>query len=181
VGIRKYKQKGSVEVVALIIIVAVISGLVAWRIADTMKTQQDTQEAVNNTQTIVPPQNNNVAVEAYGLSFKTPPGHSDITVQTTTKDDAEVVQLVSATLKNAEYLCEGENKGIFGNLVIASESTELIEEVPTIKVGDKTYGFERTFNPECFKDDISNIFSYAVPKTIVENLEALPVIEEQDS
>lgn len=117
-GKNNVKERGSIEVVILVIVVAAIVGLVAWRIADTMKTQQDTEAATNNLQSMPPvAQVNKVDVPELEVKFEVPKKYGNISA-VKSKVGPLSVDLISEKLKDAPYKCKGDNTGQFGALYI---------------------------------------------------------------
>jgi hypothetical protein len=165
-------ERGSIEVIILVVVTAAIIGLVAWRIAETQKTQLDTEAAISNNQTTVPPQSNVVVVDALNAQFTVPEGHGRVTLTNAKGGDMASVDLVSQKLKAAESTCEGENTGVFGTLGVVDTAEGAPQPQYTKEVDGKMIGFTMNLK-NCYNAELMTAFRETVPKAIVESLEAI--------
>lgn len=166
------KQRGSVEVVILVVVVAAVIGLVAWRIAETQKTQIDTQAAIDNDGTIARP-DNIVDAASLGIRLTVPAGSGKVTTANAQGGDTPSVELISEKLKAAEYTCDGDNSGAFGMLGVAAAGNgpqpQFVKEL-----GGTTYGFTNGLTKNCYSAELLRDFRETVPKAVVESIVAIP-------
>lgn len=163
-------ERGSVEVVILVVVVAAIVGLVAWRIAETQKTQIDTQAAIENSDT-APGKPGELVAAGLGLKMTVPNGNGTVTLASQTGGDMASVELTSKRLKEAEYTCDGENSGVFGTLGVVDTAAGAPRPSYTKEVDAKMFGFVSTLTENCYSDELMTAFRETVPKAIVESLE----------
>lgn len=166
------QQRGSVEIVLLIIVVAAIVGLVAWRIAETQRTQNATETAIRNNKTVVLPSDDSILVRPLNISFEKPSGYGNIDYANVKGGDTPSVQLVSERLKKSKYTCKGKNTGIFGALGVVQPNNGPQPKY-TKKADDKTYGFTNGLTKACYSAQLLKDFREAVPKSIVESIAPL--------
>lgn len=168
---KSQTQRGSIEVVILVVVVAAIIGLVAWRIAETQKTQLDTQAAVDTIDTTAQ-QNNKVAVSALNMQFTIPENQGRFSLTNQKAGDMPSSDIVSQKLRDAESTCEGENTGVFGTLSAVNDAEGAPQPQYTKDVDGTLVGFTSKLEKNCYSEELMKAFRETVPQAIIESLES---------
>lgn len=169
---RTFRERGSVEVVLLIIVLAAIAGLAAWRVNEAQEAQRQAQAVLEKRQA-ASANDARITAATLGVSFEKLEGHGNINLEEPQTGGFPSVTLVSKKLTQAKYTCKGENSGEFGTLALVDASSNGPQSQYTKDINDATYGFTNGLTEVCYSAELLKEFRGTVPQAIIESLEPL--------
>lgn len=116
---RKQKQRGSIEVVILVIVFAVAIGLIVWRYSEAEKAQIAAENAADSQPIATAPveKKQTVTISEMGLTFEVPESAGEITYSV---NESGAAQLMASKLAEAESECPSDHDGKFALLRTAN-------------------------------------------------------------
>ncbi len=168
----RVKERGSVEIVILVLVVAIIVGLVAWRIADTQNAQTDAEQsaamAENAPET---PTSKKLELKELGVTIKTPVSAGDVTYKSEDREGVKAARLYASRLKGENFTCEATvYEGELGVLRDMTNDNGTTKPDFTKEVNGTTYGFYSSLQKDCHTEEIVKQFGEVIPKQIVESI-----------
>ncbi len=169
---RAHKQRGSIEVIILVLVFAVAVGLVVWRIAETQNTQSDAERSAAIADSAPDVVAKYIKVNELGFSFVEPIEAGDITYE---KSSEKTIILSANKLKEAKRSCSGEPTGEFGAITAAGKDEPKPTPMPafTKVIGDKEYRFSSGLHTVCYEEDVMKQFTETIPKIITNSIKEI--------
>lgn len=164
---NKHRQRGSVEVVILVIVFAVVIGLIFWRYSEAEKAQIDAESAAES-QTIpatVAPAKQEVTIQEMNLMFAVPESAGEITY---TVNESGAAQLMATKLAEVESECPDDHDGKFALLRTANVDDANVSSDYKATVGGTEYVLQVDFQT-CYHEAERNEFD-TVAKQIASSL-----------
>lgn len=163
------KQRGSIEIVVLILVLAAAIGVVAWRIADTYNSQSDAESSASMANNAPDVATKYVEVSELNFSFSNPQSAGDISY--TVRADKNIV-LTSNKLQQEANTCEGEPSSEFGTIVVAHNNDPKTAPMPSYAktIGDKEYRFSSTLEQSCYSESVVQQFTETIPSVVVHSI-----------
>lgn len=143
------RQRGSIEVVILVVVFAVVIGLIFWRYTEAEKAQMDAENAAN-TEMIAEPQitNQQVEVPEMSLAFEVPLSAGDVAYDI---NESGAAQLKSSNLVDRSD-CEDDHDGKFALLRTAGADDGNIDDNLKMRVGDVDYVVQEDYQA-CYSEE----------------------------
>lgn len=148
---NKKRQRGSIEVVILVIVFAVVIGLIVWRYTEAEKAQMDAENAANSSEVIPEPSGDTrrrVEIPEMSLAFEVPRSAGEITYDV---NESGAVQLKSSNLVNRSD-CEEDHDGKFALLRTANDSDANIDANLKMRVDNVEYVVQEDYQT-CYTEE----------------------------
>jgi len=170
---RKKNERGSVEIVLLVLVLAVAVGLVAWRIAETQNAQTDAEHSAAMAENAPDVKAKYVTVTELGFKFLNPTDAGELTYKINGKAGEQYARVSSSKLKAATYTCKGENLGEVGTIHVMPKDGDMSGMEPgqlTKIVGEKEYSFYTALQTTCYEPAVQKQFRDTVPKAVMDSI-----------
>lgn len=147
---NKTKQRGSIEVVILVIVFAIVIGLIVWRYTEAEKAQTDADNAANSSEIAPAPQSNHQRIEVpeMTLAFEVPQDAGDITYDV---NESGAAQLKSSNLVDRSD-CEEDHDGKFALLRTANAEDADVDANLKMTVDNVEYVVQEDYQT-CYTDE----------------------------
>ncbi|HEX6462295.1 MAG TPA: hypothetical protein VFZ58_03405 [Candidatus Saccharimonadales bacterium] len=166
------RQRGSIEIVILVLVFAIAIGVVAWRVAETQNAQTDAERSAAIADNAPDVTAKYIKVNELSFSFLEPTEAGSITYE---KTGEKTIVLYSSTLKDAKRTCGGEPTGEFGAITVAQKDEPKPVPTPAFTkiIGSKEYHFSSGIHTICYEENITKKFTETVPKAITNSIKEL--------
>lgn len=162
---NRLKQRGSIEVVILIIVFAVVVGLIVWRYTEAEKAQMDAENAANSSEVIVTESEQQIVeIPEMSLAFAVPQNAGEITYDI---NESGAAQLKSSNLVDRSD-CADDHDGKFALLRTANAEDANIDADLKMRLDDTEYVVQEDYQT-CYTDEDRSNFD-AVSIQIAQSL-----------
>lgn len=144
-------QRGSIEVVILVIVFAVVIGLIVWRYTEAEKAQIDAENAANSSEVITESpvsERQRVEVPEMSLAFEVPQSAGDITYDI---NESGAAQLKSSNLLDRSD-CADDHDGKFALLRSASDEDADVDANLKMRIDDTEYIVQEDYQT-CYTEE----------------------------
>lgn len=148
---NRMKQRGSIEVVILIIVFAVVIGLIVWRYTEAEKAQMDADNAANSSEIDSTPAEDakqRVEVPEMSLAFEVPQSAGEITYDV---NESGAAQLKSSKLVDRSD-CEEDHDGKFALLRTANAGDAEVDDNLKMRIDNAEYVVQEDYQT-CYSDE----------------------------
>lgn len=172
-------KNNNVRRIIIIVTLALAVGLIAWGIAEKVRSQQEAERAAADIEQQVKPKTKYVELAAFGVRYASSETAGQVSYEAKELNGIQTVPLVASRLVMAEYQCMGDNGGEFGYMIEVTPETAAIGMIPAFETqaGSTTYGLVSTIRSECYEAELAKQFSKDVPKAIMDSLEPIPAAD----
>lgn len=151
---KKVGERGSIEVVVLVIVFALVIGLIVWRYVEADKAQTDAEQAIaNESITDVIPTKEKVKIPELSVMFEVSQSAGEITYE---MQDDTAASLRATELLEAEFTCDGDNVGEFATLQQGVDESDE-GTAYTANVNGERYAVELP-NETCYAEDMMDTY-----------------------